>query len=363
MTGLLPKLPPGVLSEGVLKIDFTGYSKIETCETLGWYEQAWRRVPEGRDEALGFGAAIHAALDLRQKWLMRKAEGSESLPSLSKTERADLQTAVEELLEREFSEEVNCSQPHEIGEPCDRCGGTMVVRRPIQLPDDEHRTLGRAKEVMGEYLEKYPAENFRILASELRGEKELGTVKWTETPPDGYCERFHTCRVIWQGRTDGIWQDPADGKCWIKDTKTMREVDWDRETVKYKMGAQLKLYCWLFSEPDRLIRDAVVDVIVVRPPLKRVSAASKPRTELERLPFSFTDSQIDQCRQDVLRRLSVWLTWCGSHVEPPPMRTSACAWPRPCPFVQVCENVRLEDRLRWLSGGKFKDNTWNPMED
>lgn len=337
------KLPPGVLEDNCLRIDYTGFSKIRECHRKAWHELAWRRILGGWDPAKGFGAAIHAGLDVRQRALM---EGLQLNP-----------VKIEVALEKAF--------------------------QGVQVEEDDHRTLGRAKEVLALYCAKWPKEDFDVVASEQAREKELGVVEWWQELQadehgilgglDAYGafhfdDRFfkrRACKVIWQGRADGIWRDPRTGRLAVKDTKTTsRLYDLDKKWKEFKQSPQWRMYCWLFSEPGAEILDAVLDLIVVRPPLKKPSPKSDPRTEFHRLPLSYTSELLAETRRDILKEIAAWLTACGHYAEPPTMTGAPleCTWTqRGCPYLSVCTNGTEKERMSWLLGGGFVDNVWNAM--
>lgn len=315
------KLPPGVIEDGVLRIDWSGFGKIQHCWREAWHLLAHRREPDYRDEAMGFGSAVHEALDWRQRAMM--AGTYEAARTL-----AEMETIIE------------------------------AAYQGVELDDDEFRTEGRAKETCALYLKNFPDEPFDVLASEQAMERELGTAIMEVVPAHAGPVELRPIRVIWQGRVDGIWRDRRTMKRTIKDSKTMKECQLEREMAKYKMSGQMKMYCWMAD-----CEDAVIDVIVNRKPLQRVTAASAPRTEFHRLAFHYDQAVIDECRRDILKILSDWLTACAHPTEPPPMNLTSCAWPRVCPYLACCENSQEEDRMRWLMSGNYRLNEWNPMAD
>lgn len=343
------KLPPGVLENNVLRIDSTGFGQVTDCSRKGWHSQAWRRVLVGRDEARGFGSAIHAAMDVRQKWLARYAKtvrydnGSKELATLidavhhiqqSLDKSRELATLIDKTLEREFE--------------------------GVVLADDEHRTLGRAKEVMGEYCQKYPSEEFEILASEQAGEFELGEVDfWRED-----LRLWQKCEVIWQFKIDGIWESLDEKALCIKDTKTAVQANLQHEQAKYQMSVQMKMYCWAAGKLlGRPVNDAVIDLLIIRKPTARPSKLA--RNEFHRFNLSYTDGVLAECRRDVLFKISQWLSACA-RPEPPPMDGApgrCISYGKLCPYWEVCEQTAERDRIAWLMGSRYVENTWDPLAE
>lgn len=332
------KLPPGVLEEGILRIDGSGLSLIRECWVKAWFALCWRRVPARRDEARGFGTAVHAALEG-----LRNKHGSGPYP-------AEALELMEAIVDAEFA--------------------------GVELSEDEYRTAGRCKEALGLYLKQYPMEDFDILASEVRKEKVLGNVNWTHTVSSGsYTKR---CRVVWQGRADFICRDRRSGIVSPFDTKTTKDIygGMDRLLDEYRMSWTLPMYSWLFGDEDDgtkdcgrfgRINDCIIDLMIVRKPLQKPSAKSAPRHEFHRLPFHYSDERIEEVKQDVLAYLGQWLTACGHHQQAPPMTGAPeeChRFTHPCGFLKVCEQEGWKRRLHWLKESpEFEENKWNPMEE
>jgi hypothetical protein len=149
------KLPPDLLRTGVLRIDWSGFSRILECHRKAWHLLCHRRELDGYTAALTYGSAIHAGLDTWQQHLMR---GS--------TDRPEILTAMEASAEREvFSTVSNC-------------------------PKSEWRHLGRAKEVLGLYLDERWDEDrsFKILESEnitTRSSATSTSKVWARSPSPG----------------------------------------------------------------------------------------------------------------------------------------------------------------------------------
>lgn len=299
------------MSNNILRIDWTGYSGILKCKRYAWHREILRRISATRNPALGFGSAIHAGLSIFQQALMS-----------GKQLNLDwLEKKVEDYF---------------IG---------------VNLEEGEHRTCGRAKEVLLSYMQNYKMDDFRVEANEMSGEKELGQVS----------VNGKIVEVIWQGRCDGIWR-VGDLIC-VKDTKTTSYFSsLERERQKYSMSGQFKGYCWLFGDFQKFgpIRDAVVDLIVVRAPLIRPRKDSPPRTEFIRFNVHFEDCVIEQWQRETLREIRDWLVACEN--PPPPMNTMSCTWPKPCEYLAVCENALEADRMAWLESGAYQDQTWSCME-
>ena len=319
-----PWLPESVEREGVLRIDWSSYKEIESCQRKAAMAVALRREPASDSIALNFGQAIHAALDVRQQGIMAGRRATEMM--------ADMETA----LEREF--------------------GAFTV------PPGDYRTLGRAKDVVGVYNQTFPDEPFEILASEQRAGKDLGRVRYGSG---------QTCDIIWQGVTDGIWRNRDTGEISIKDTKTSGRDEFagdddagefSKGEAKYQMSGQFMGYAWLFSTLGQPITGAVLDQVVIRKPVQKVTARTAPQNECKRRFFSYAPEQITEWCRDTLAHITDWLSACAQGQTPPPMTRTACAWPTVCGYFNSCVQRGEAARMERLAGPRFRDRTWNPME-
>jgi hypothetical protein len=313
------KLPPDILRTGVLRIDWSGFSRILECHRKAWHLLCHRRELDGFAPALTYGRAIHEGLDVWQKAIMR---GS--------TDRPTILTDMEAAAEREFS--------------------------TVELPEDEWRHLGRAKEVLGLYLDERWDEDrsFKILESEKYHHKELGHV---------HVEGLGEITITWQGKIDGIWSDPRNGAIAVKDSKTSsHEFEHHgpgggpgRDAVRYQQSGQFMGYCFLTGATS-----ALVDSITCLKPLQRMTAKSAPRNQFERIPFEWSPEQISEWQHRTLFQIQQWLEALLLDTPASLMNTNACAWPTVCTYYSACEQKTEEMRLRWLSSGRFRDYTWDP---
>lgn len=353
----LPKLPPGLIETGRFSIDHSSCSRIEKCFRAGWHHIVWGLVSARRDPAQGFGRAVHSGLDVRQRALMRGEK-----PSLE---------AMEAAAERDFYEWDKCWNCDGEGlvslTACEDCQGTGKVRRLVELPENEYRTLGRAKEVLGLYLKRWEDEPFEVVASEQGLEAKLGEVVWREAverESTTLVNKHHT-QIFWKGKLDGIWKGQTGYA--IKDTKTMRELGdlglADKE-AQYKLDGQMKGYCFLASAASHWgkVRQAVIDVVVCRRPKVKLTNSDKPRNQFERVLVEFSDEEIEQWRQNTLGLIGDWLTACGSHLRPPRMTSDGFRCGRCC-YQKVCLAPTEHDRVRMLTGGDFKVNDFDPLKE
>lgn len=306
-------LPPSVLSDRLLRIDFTRFSKVQECARKGWHTVALKRVPVPYDEALGFGKVIHAA----QEWRFKRA-GNKALPKSSQVEQ-------EAVIEDAFSK--------------------------LSLPEDEWRDCGRAKEAIALFNQLYGDEPYEILATEQGAEKELGTVE---------VKGVGKVKIMWQGRADNVVR--YKGHVMPRDFKTTQfEIDPDKEHALWKMSGQMRGYCFLFSDREYgPLRGAMIDKLVVRKPLQKATSNAKPRTEWKRTSVVYTDQQIVEWRAHTLRSIESWLNLCAQE-DPPPMNDGACTWPKKCPYFDVCSLADEKSRMAWLMSSAYRDDEFDPL--
>jgi CRISPR/Cas system-associated exonuclease Cas4 (RecB family) len=305
-----PILPSG-LDQGVFKTDWSTFSHGLDCARKWWFTACWRRRRVEKAPARDFGSAMHEALHARQELLMRESDAG------AKEQMRVMERALE------------------------------AVYKEIVLPAEDHRTLGRAIEIAALYVKEHDPEPFEIVESEQALERELGEV---ELHSRSFPSRRIT--VVWQGKIDGIWRRRDTGQMAVKDSKTMEQGDFDRELRKYRMSGQFRMYCWMKG-----LAEAVEDVIVVRPPLLRPTAKSKPREEFWRVVQDYSEEEIEETRADTLRQIKGLLE-LASEPLPPPGNSRHCHW---CEFYGVCEQRGWRARVDWLMSGEFEANTWNPM--
>ena len=226
----------------------------------------------------------------------------------------------------------------------------------IEVPESEWRTLGRAKETLGLYADARWDEDrgFKILETEKYHERPLGTIN-----PRGLRE----IQVIWQGKIDGVWQDPRNGAKIIKDSKTSSKqfelhgpLGGDgSDIVRYRQSGQFQGYCFLTEGTS-----AIVDIITGLAPLQRVTAKSAPRNSFDRQVFEWSPEQISEWQHRTLHQIEQWLETIALDDPSLLFNTTACASFSICPYYSACEQKTEEMRLRWLSSGRFRDYTWDP---
>lgn len=311
--------------DGTFRCDFTKYRGIAKCATYGRWQSVEKRVPVGWVPALGFGAALHEGFDAIQGFMMR-------------------------------GQPVNMQAVEAAAESCFLVESLDGKVEPVVLPEGEWRTAGRAKDVLGLYHQRWhdDVERFEIEESEKAHERELGWAEYFVNTGEAGSDCSRSAQVFWRGVLDGIWRRRDTGKLGFKDSKHTSNGEFETEFEKHKRSGQFKGYSFLTG-----IREAIVDQIIVRKPVAKMTSATKPRTEFDRGFWTYTNEQIEEWRLDTLAVIGSWLTHlAGGRV---PQNDQACFRPAKCPYLEVCEQRTMKDRLAWLHGGSFKRNDWNPM--
>lgn len=326
------------IKDGVFRIDNSGMECILKCHTYALYKLAHRRIPAFTDPEQNFGRGIHAAME----WRYKKC-GAKALTDEQKTAQA-------EFMERWFA------------------------KNPMPSVDEDEawQTPARAREAVGYYNEKYQDEPFEVVATEQSVEAELGSVPCPDPEHSdfgrlGLCpicgtrwsRTVATIKVMWQGKLDSLVL--YNGKLMVRDFKTSK-YDFDAKAeLKFRLSGQFRGYCFLASTLNHgPVRDYWIDSIVMRKPLARETAKSKPRNEFDRAQFSVTDAEIEEWRADTLRQIEVWLQECARGAVT--RNRTQCSWPKRCGFAEVCELRGEQQRLAWLESGAYRDNDWDPMK-
>ena len=303
-----------VLEDDTLTLSSSSYGSILDCYQKGLWNIGFRRVSTYASHDMSFGSILHRALDVRQQMLDKP--------------RDEALVAMESTIDEAYS--------------------------GINVPDDEYRHSGRAKTVAGLYVDHYADDNkmFETVASEQDEMRTLGKVVLFK----GKTEEREV-EIKFRGIADGIWKDLETGAHCVKDTKTSKSDRVSAKQDEYKMSHQFKGYCWLFGEVyGERIRDVVVDLVVCRKPLLKMTPKSLPRDEFHRFVLSYTDNEIERFKSDVLGTAKHFLE-SSLYEDHAPMTGAprGCVWPSRCPYYDVCDNDKDEDKLRWLGTAEFKD--------
>lgn len=341
---------PAILKGGAFFIDNSTFESVQECDRKAFYRIVHKRELSGRANALNFGGAVHAALDLRYR---RGGFAHESL--------ADQQlTGINYL---------NAS------------------------PTDDWRTAELLCEVMNGYSRSYAVEDFQLLASkdadgnpvpfvELPFAVPLGSVTLDEplllpnlrmdhimdgTSLDVYkrvaLEEQGTLEmievreipIIWTGKIDLVVQH--NGEYWIVDHKTT-SVFGESYYEAYKISSQFMGYKWALEEMLKLqIAGTMVNVLAIRKPTK-----SGKNCTYDRRWLTTENHMVKEWRENTMYQITEFFSSLQNGFFP--MRTTACRtkWHRNCEYIGVC-TLPAEQREMYLHTGDFQTVTWSPLRE
>lgn len=346
-------VPPLHLVNGALQVSPTQLDDIRRCFTYWSYKHVHRREPNQPAPERDCGKAGHAGLEALTK--ARLADATE----------ADARQAMTNAVTTAF--------------------------RTIQVPDDEAwRTPIRYNEALLGYCDHWQGDtSYEVVScetpftiklgelevpwetvleprfSELAAREALGTATAEEQAEleklDTMRDQPHYLPIMLRGIIDRVLR--RGNSTIIGDFKFKN--DWSSAAQsQYQRDPQFKLYMLALHELQGGQRDlgdpgpvggAVIDAIVLRAPLSRETARSKPRTEYQRVYFPYTYAQLEETRQHALGWVKMALRQHaeGNFVQ----NESRCSFffgKRCCPFLDVC-SVPVEQRAMVLDSDYFKD--------
>lgn len=311
-----------ITKEGVRQVCVSASSlqAMQRCARYAWQLLVLRRTIAGARPALDFGGVMHEALALRYKQC-----GADPVS-------AELQAAQQGLIAKSYES--------------------------IELCENEYRHAGRAIEVNALYNEHYAQEPFKVLDVEHAFE-----VPMHACVDYGGASHELVYRGYWDGRIE-------DGKHrLVIDHKTTSRFDgenaasyWDG----FQNSGQMKGYCWAASAvTGQVHHGALINLIVVRAPLKTPSRTAKPRTEFARREFYYTHDAVAQWRDGVAKQVQAFLRYVESEAldgAPPPMSESACTVYKRCQFLDACSQGNEAARRALLASGMYEDYK-SPMDE
>lgn len=338
------KLP--FLKGGIWFIDNTNYDTIMQCERQGFFRTVIQREKVGESNALNFGGACHAALDVRYK------AGGFALESIA----GQIDAGVKYLSEHPTS-------------------------------DGDFRTAEYLGVVMNGYARQYPTDEFAIAilynepAVELPFAVPLGEITLSEPTlmpvleldapnPDGLLTALDYAKakpseghislrmvdkvpVMWTGKIDMVIS--KDGDLWLLDHKTASQFG-DTYFEGFHLASQFRGYAYaLLKSLGQQVKGVCVNVLAIRKPTATGKGVTFHRGWLPIEP-----QEVDEWHKNTLTQLSAFLNTIVSGVVP--MRTSACRtkWHSNCPYLGVC-TLPPESRELYINTGDFRNVEWSPL--
>ena len=235
----------------------------------------------------------------------------------------------------------------------------------LELPPDEYRTPGLAHQVLDKLATQWREDNWTVL--ERDGEQ---LVEYPFHLPLG---RVDGVEVSWSGIVDlGVsWSNRQS----IVDHKfTSRAPDYDTAKARYELSAAQLGYLWALEKLGWGDFDsAVINTVVVRPPVARETAKTKPRIELgpsHRLVIPYSSERKARWVGEVLRlagwivkMIDEWERLPDIHSPFPRFDTGCSAWNRVCEYHPACSMHTEEDYLDVLESPDYTTTTTNDEKE
>jgi len=259
----------------------------------------------------------------------------------------------------------------------------------------EWRTQARALQAFAAYNAAYPAESWEVLGVEEEFEVELGILEIEGRESDTYV------KVIFRGIRDlrVRWHDAI----WVVDHKTMTEWS-DLTADEGKASFQFQGYAWVEreftrgggissagttgqtrsqrSEQNRVEQEAAAhagnqsrpldlniggvigNYLIARPPYSegyKPRANALPRDQFERIPYPFSDAQLDEWHGRAMRLAKrIWTAWRDEEWD---QHSTACAhWGR-CEYYQLCWETDPAYRMSAALGADYRPRTPSPLDE
>lgn len=331
---------PNSQNDFQFSIDNSSSERFTTCSRSAEYYIVRRREVAAPAPALAFGKAVHSGLEIKYKYELTPAVKQRQL----------------ELVTKAFQD------------------------NPV--PEDDHRTLDRAMDVIEKYDKKYPVELFDVATHpltlepcvEMKFELPLGKIEVNDWIPvwttlninddqlklrwNGETQQHEvyisSIYVLWTGRIDMIVR--MDGLLWVLDHKTTQMMG-PQFFEDFKLSNQTVGYAWAAQQIMELpIAGLILNALCVRKPTKTGTP-----TEFERRRFLYDQEQIHEWHENMLVLVSDFIHHLARGYFP--METKWCfgKYGR-CQYHDVC-CAPAKNRDELLGSNDFKDVTWNPLND
>ena len=321
-------LPPLPLKNGCLEIDNSFLEAFTSCPRKSQYANLQKRVSAGEKPALNFGSAIHRALEYRYTTFKNEP------PSI--------------LDEQDIFD--NALLPYFKVNP---------------QPEEDHRTLEFAREIISMYNQRYAHEPFNLMLGE--DGKVMAEISFSvplfdylyNAPDNEYFKAGQKIPIIYTGRIDlpVLW----DNQIFIGDFKTAGSLGASKAD-EYKISPQFEGYCWAFQE---LTKKEVSGFFI-----RGIRTKAKPGNTK-----GGWDKWWDECflsHKEYLRpgQLDEWKNNTINIIEEffwhyskgyMPQKKKACMMYGRCPYYDVCY-LPEESRQQQLSSDQFQDNIWSPLK-
>lgn len=331
---------PPLLKGGAFFIDNSTYESLMDCHRKAEYRILHKREFGGKANALNFGGAVHAGLDVRYRG-------------------------------GEFAQETLQAQL------------AAVIGYLQDQPTDDWRTAELACDVLHQYSLTYPADDFSVVEKE--GHKfvelpfavPLGVITLPEPMmlPDMMLDpaaegdyrtaalaegilslrTFTEIPIIWCGKIDLVVIH--NGKFWICDHKTTSMFG-DTYFQQYNLSSQFMGYKWALQESLQVsIEGVLINALAIRKPTKTGKGIS-----FHRMYMPTEGYLIEEWHRNTLSNIgSFFQSLAEGYFQ---MQTTSCRtkWHSNCEYLQVC-TLPEEQRDMYIGTGDFRDVTWSPLRD
>ena len=328
----MQNLPPLPLIDGCLFID-NSFLDLFVCPRKLQYNRLEQRTPTADNVALSFGTAIHLALEYRYK----------QTDACNWTDGKNEQAA---LLHSYFGQH--------------------------PAPEDDHRDLNFAIEIIQRYNQRYTFEPFSLLTDQdgrpmVEMSFALPLFSWSsETPLDreSGTDGWHV-PVIYTGRIDlpVMWDDQLI----IMDHKTTGMLG-STFFDQYRMSAQQIGYCWAFEQATKKkVTGFAVNAIRTKAPTQKMLSGTASNTEIEKWWSEgfFREREyiqpwrIEEWKENTIALVREFL-WHYKQ-DYMPMKTRNCTMFGRCPYYDVCY-FPPNNRGTILESNQFVTNNWTPLK-
>ena len=320
MTNTLPPLP---LVDGALLIDNSFLEALITCPRKLLYDRLMRRRLAIEKPALSFGTALHKALEYRY----RNCKNESPMPETN-------QAIVDKVLAPYFKENPQ--------------------------PEDDHRTLDFASELVKHYNQRYLVEPFQLV---LNNKGEVMTEMSFALPLFDYeqvMDGFHVkVPVIYMGRVDlpVLW----DSQIFVLDHKTTSMLG-DFYFDGQKIAPQYEGYVWAFEQlTGKQVSGFVINAIRTKaPPAKPKNGMDNWWNEgFARHKEYLRPNQIAEWKTNTIALIKEFFYHYQSGYMP--QKKKACTLYGKCAYYDVCY-LPQEQREAELASDKFETNDWSPLK-
>jgi len=320
-------LPPLPLVDGAMLIDNSFIESLTTCPRKLEYNNLRKRIPSAERPALSFGTAIHLALEWRYK-NCRNAQPT----VMDEQDQAELLAAY-------FKDNPN--------------------------PEDDHRQLNFAIDLVKHYNQRYAVEPFNLMTDkdgnvmlELSFAVPLFEFELEQRLGDAVLDSKFI-PVIYTGRIDlpVLW----DNQIIIIDHKTTSLLG-DYYFDSQRISPQYEGYAWAFEQlTGKQVSGYCINAIRTK------AQPAKPRTGWDawweecfgRHKEYLKPGQLDEWKTNTIALIKEFFYHYQQDYMP--QKKKACTMYGKCAYYDICY-LPKENREANLHSDMFQNNEWSPLK-